>query len=267
MKRLIPPFLSVLLTVSLVRGASAAEPAATPEAVATHAPAAGEVQYPVPRDAAVRAALARGGQTTRIEPLESDAGVFPVLRTAPPAPTRPQGALLIVPMMSAALTDPLPRALAHEPSRGGWVTFAMQPPPGDPRHADAFCARLQASLARARTEGNLPVVLVGIGTSVDAVLACHEGKLPAGVRGLAALGRWEADLDILQVPLLDVVPAADPVAQRAARTRAVAAESRTPGTYRQVAIDAPDGRFEGGEQEAARRVRGWLAQVPRQVSE
>jgi len=273
MKRLTSTCLTVLLAGLLSRTGEAAEPAAAAQAAtsgetaATSAPAAGETRYPVPRDAAVGAKLGRLGEAARVEPLQSDAGAFPVLRTPPPAPAAPRGALLIVPMDTAAVTDPLPRALAHEPSRGGWITLAMQPPPTGRPAAESFCARLQASLARTRSEGALPIVLAGVGTSVAAVLACHDGKLPDDVSALAALGRWEADLDALQVPLLDVVPATDPIAQRSARARAIAAESRAPGTYRQVVIDACDERFEGGEQEAARRVRGWLAQVPFNVSE
>jgi hypothetical protein len=170
--------------------------------------------------------------------------------------------LLLVPSAVATISDPLMQALAKIPPAGGWLTLAMQPPALSAASSEEFCVRLLASLAHLKTQGAFPVVLAGVGGSFDASITCVAPQLPAEIVAVAGIGRWRGALDTLAVPVLDLIPADDPAAQRVGRERVISAEQRAPGTYLQIAVPAMDERFVGGEEEVAKRLRGWLAQLP-----
>ncbi len=240
-----------------------------PESVAPTSAAA--VTFSTPREAAIAKTLKQLGVAGEIASVPDGEQHFLALVTAPPTSTPPQGMVLLVPAVQGAVSDPLILALAAAPPASGWLTMAVQPPANAARMPvdaqNAFCARITASLKFLQARGAPPVVLVGVGRSFEISRACLADQTPGKVAGLVGFGRWLGALNPQEVPLLDIPPTADPVAVQAAHLRAVVAVTRAQTTYRQIPIDALDERFEGAEQEAAKRLRGWLIQLPRKSKE
>ena len=220
------------------------------------------VAFTAPRENAIAAVLERLGVAGQVEVVQSNDESFLTWVTPPHRSNTPVGAVLLIPAPPGAVSDTLMLALVDAPTASGWLTMAMQPPGTTPDTSDEFCARLAASLKFLQTRQIMSVVLTGIGRSVDHSLACYAGKLPVEIAGVVGIGRWHSSLKALELPVLDVPPAADREAQRSARERTVTAEGRARSAYRQISIDAVDDRFEGAEAEVAKRLRGWLAQLP-----
>ena len=244
--------------------ATKATPAESPPKVAPIKDAVA-VAFTAPRETAIAAVLERLGVAGQVEVVQSNDESFLTLVTPPHRSNTPVGAVLLIPAPPGAVSDTLLLALVEAPTASGWLTMAMQPPATTPATndtSDEFCARLAASLKFLQTRQVMPVVLAGIGRSVDHSLACYAGKLPVEIAGVVGIGRWHSSLKALELPVLDVPPAADRQAQQAARQRTVTAEGRAQSAYRQISIDAADDRFEGAEAEVAKRLRGWLTQLP-----
>ena len=220
------------------------------------------VAFTAPRENAIAAVLERLGVAGQVEVVQSNDESFLTWVTPPHRSKTPVGAVLLIPAPPGAISDTLLLALVEAPTASGWLTMAMQPPGTTPDTSDEFCARLAASLKFLQTRQVMSVVLTGIGLSVDHSLACYAGKLPVEIAGVVGIGRWHSSLKALELPVLDVPPAADREAQRSARERTVTAEGRARSAYRQISIDAVDDRFEGAEAEVAKRLRGWLTQLP-----
>ena len=245
--------------------ATKATPAESPPKVAPIKEAAAAA-FTAPRETAIAAVLERLGVAGQVEVVKGNDESFLTLVTSPHRSETPVGAVLLIPAPPGAVSDTLLLALVEAPTASGWLTMAMQPPPTklatSDDTSDEFCARLAASLKFLQTRQVMPVVLAGIGRSVDHSLACYAGKLPAEIAGVVGIGRWHSSLKALELPVLDVPPAADREAQQTARQRTVTAEGRARSDYRQISIDAVDDRFEGAEAEVAKRLRGWLTQLP-----
>lgn len=222
-----------------------------------------------PRENAIASALGRLEVAGQVEAVQQNAESFLTFVTGPiVGPHRsqpPLGAVLLIPALGGAVSDALLLALAAAPTASGWLTMAMQSPGATPTTNDPggeLCARISASLKFLQAQHVTPVVLAGIGRSVDHSLACFSDKLPAEITALVGIGRWHGSLNGLELPVLDVLPAADRAAQRASGQRAVDAKQRARGSYRQISIDAANDLFEGGQEEVAKRLRGWLIQLP-----
>lgn len=242
--------------------AAAAAKATAPESPSNVAPTKAAVAFTAPRENAIVAVLERLAVAGQVEVVQSNDKSFLTWVTPPHRSNTPVGAVLLIPAPPGAVSDTLLLALVEAPTASGWLTMAMQPPGTTPDTSDEFCARLAASLKFLQTRQVMSVVLTGIGRSVDHSLACYAGKLPAEIAGVVGIGRWHSSLKALELPVLDVPPAADREAQRSARERTVTAQGRARSAYRQISIDAVDDRFEGAEAEVAKRLRGWLAQLP-----
>lgn len=243
-------------------------PAATPDTAEpptapTGGDAAGpgaEAAAPPSREDELAALLPRLTREDELLWLEAGAERFFAFRREPRS-GKPRGAILIVPAPGRFIDElPLVRRLREDPPAGGYTTLAVQAPlaaePAAPSAAAvdeagvgtdaakgaedaaagasavpaagaALCARIGAALAALTAEGVPMVALAAGGGSADAVLACEPGGLPAGVAAFAAIGR------------LDTAP-----------------------PHRRVDIDAADGRFDGAEEEVAKRLRGWLEKLP-----
>jgi hypothetical protein len=225
--------------------------------------------------------------------LEAGAERFFAFRREPRG-GKSRGGILIVPAPGRFIDElPLVRRLREDPPVGGYTTLAVQAPlataPAAPSAAAvdeagadaarggeearaaastvpeagaALCARIAAALAALSAEGVPMVALAAGGGSADAVLACEPGGLPAGVAAFAAIGRWEGRVKELAVPSIEFVPTRDPTALAAAERRADARRADTAPPHRRIDIDAADGRFDGAEEEVAKRLRGWLEKLP-----
>jgi hypothetical protein len=245
--------------------AAAATPK-TPTKAAAAAPE-GAAKFSEAREAAIAKVLTHRGIAGEVVSVPSGDKTFLALLTAPPKSIAPQGAVLLLPHVQGAVSDPLVLALAAAPPASGWLTMVMQPPagaasmPADSKNV--LCARITASLKFLQARGALPVVLLGVGRSFELSRACFGDQTPAEIEGLVGLGRWQGELTAAQTSLLDIPPTADPIALRSAQQRATVAATRAQSTYRQIQIDALDERFDGAETEIAKRLRGWLIQLPR----
>ena len=269
-----------MIGAPLLRAAEPAAASSVPaaEPAATTTPAQNETKAAVPKDAPVAAfsapretaiakVLKHRGVTGEIARVPAGDETFLALVTSPRKSAAPQGAVLLLPTLQGAVSDPLILALAAAPPVSGWLTMVMQPPAGAsgmPTDAkNVLCARIMASLKFLQGRGAQPVVLAGIGRSFEIGRACLADKKPAEIIGLVGLGRWQGNLNTEETPLLDIPPTADPRALQAAQQRAIVTETRAQSPYRQLPIDALDERFVGAEQAVAKRLRGWLIQLPR----
>jgi hypothetical protein len=237
-------------------------------------------------DVAVEAALTREGLSKRVTALPLAQGKSIALLLPPPEGRQARGGLLIVPAPRAVLADPLTLTLARTAAAGDWLTLALQPRPDTARAAirapaavaaenttstapqkeagatPALCAQLTAAIETLVERGVTEVIVVAVGNHVTRTLACAPA-LPQPVVALVAMGRWLGTLDALDVPVLELPPAQDGHALRYAEARAETARDKPRGAYRLMPVDASDERYQGGELDVAKRVRGWLAQLPR----
>lgn len=254
-----------------------------------------DVAAPPSREDELAALLPRLTREDELLWLEAGAERFFAFRREPRS-GKPRGAILIVPAPGRFIDElPLVRRLREHPPAGGYTTLAVQAPlavePAAPPAAAvdeagadtdaakgaedaaagasavpaagaALCARIGAALAALSAEGVPMVALAAGGGSADAVLACEPGGLPVGIAAFAAIGRWEGNANALSVPSIEFVPSRDPTALAAAERRADARRADTAPPHRRVDIDAADGRFDGAEEEVAKRLRGWLEKLP-----
>lgn len=270
-------------------GTDAASPSAVPAPTDDGATgAAAGADAPPSREQELAALLPRLTHEDELLWLEAGADRFFAFRREP-RKGKPRGAILIVPSPGRFIDElPLVRRLREDPPAGGYTTLAVQPPLAAPpaaARADAptasdgdesateapaaapvadavLCARLGAALAALTAEG-VPMVALAAGDgSADAVLACEPGRLPERVDAFAALGRWQGRTAELAVPSIEFVPLRDPAAVAAAARRAEARRADTAPPHRRVDVDAADGRFDGAEEEIAKRLRGWLEKLP-----
>ena len=250
--------------------------AAEPSTPAATAPAA---TSPAPEGAPSMSVKADDGASPaaddahEIVALEADGKPFHAFeRTARHVPTA-HGAVLIIPDFSRATapSHELINALREAPAAGGWGTLAIELPivpltasaAAVTEAASALCPRLTASLAHIAGRKLTRTVVVGVGASFDYAMACFKDKLPADIVGVVGVGAWQHEIKDPKLPIFDVVPTLDPHATRLADIRRQAALTVSPSVYRQASIDGVDRWFIGAEVEVAKRLRGWLTQLPR----
>ncbi|MBI2800799.1 MAG: DUF3530 family protein [Gammaproteobacteria bacterium] len=205
--------------------------------------------------------------------LEADGKPFRAFERAARRVSTAHGAVLIIPdfFRAAAPSHDLIDALREVPAAGGWETLAIELPmvpltasaAAITEAASALCPRLTASLAHITGRKLTRTVIVGVGASFDYAMACFKDKLPADIVGVAGVGAWQREIKDPKLPVFDAVPTLDPQATRSADIRRQAALTVNPSVYRQAAIDGVDRWFIGAEVEVAKRLRGWLTQLPR----
>ncbi len=214
-----------------------------------------------PPELAAALALRRTELRGELKALKAGDDVFVALLT-PPANTQPSLAVLFALGADDQLREPLARALVQGMADGGWLGLAIQSPTPGEHYGKALCARLTAAIDAAKERGARQVVLGAVGTAFDAGMACFNDKLPSEIAALIGLGTWRANLSAVKIPCADVTANASASAQTALRERTNLPQALTAG-YRKLIIDAADDHFTGAEQEVAKRLRGWLAQLTR----
>ncbi|MGH8595224.1 MAG: hypothetical protein ACREXT_01050, partial [Gammaproteobacteria bacterium] len=147
----------------------------------------------------------------------------------------------------------------------GWYSVsihsAVAPTRGTtPDEPAAFCARLSVAMTHFADKQITRIAWVAIGDALDRARACYAKGLPANVIAVAGLGYWKTTLDDIKRPAIGLVPSGDPLAVAAADRRYLETKQKPSVAYRRVVIDVQDKNFQGGELEAAKHVRGWLAQ-------
>ncbi|MSR14133.1 MAG: DUF3530 family protein [Gammaproteobacteria bacterium] len=220
------------------------------------------------REAALEITLKRTESRDALLTLKAEDHEFLAIGIATAGGVEPRGGVIVLADDGMTLSDPLPTAIRHVLSPSGWQSLSLQMPLKAPisgtegKHKDpVFCARLAAGFTYLSSKQVARIVLVGLGPALDRAFAYSKEGFPPSVVGLAGIGRWRTRPKENEFPTLDLVPSGDEVAVSAAARRQTAATLVAASAYRQVVIEVPDGVFQGGEAEAAKRLRGWVNQL------
>jgi len=246
--------------------ATAADDTAPQEAAAGAAPAADPASRVTEREAELLARLEARTLGPDFLQLGPEEAPFVVRYAAARAPAR--GAVLFVPAPGALVSaDGATAAVFAEFAGSAWAVIAPQPPlppPGAGAEAYAGLAaatgeRICAALEHLVAEQVPAVALAGVDGAAERLVESLAGCTAESAVGLAASGRWDADVSALAVPVLELLPARDVAALRAAEARATAVAKAGKTDYRRLELADAGGDFTLYGEEVARRLHGWVA--------
>lgn len=240
-------------TAAVTEPAAEVPPAVTPE--------------PPPRDSAKGSAaerliaqrLALGRFDVDTLWLDTSGGQFLALHR-PADEAIPFGGLVIVSTPGSIVDNaPVPHALSSVGPAGGWSVLSLQPPPADAGTA-ASVERIVAAVAYFTGLGLQNIVIVGNAGGVDGAIAALNGALPPTVVGFVGVGAWDAELDGIDVAILDIAGTRDTRAMRWQQQRRAAAR-KYPNSLEALVIDGAGPDFHAYADHTARLIRGWLVRA------
>lgn len=186
---------------------------------------------------------------------------------------RPLGpAVLFVPGYGSIIaTDPMVEAMLRAFAQAGSAVLVPQLPPAAATAtladhaalAQAALTRVQAALTHLHAQGARVVVVVGADEGAALAARCVADTGGRGLAGFAALGTWDGSLPAIALPVLEVVPAHEPVAMRLAAARRMAAVAVGRGHYQLHQVVGAGRRYPAYADDVAGHVRGWVTRHAR----